>query len=250
MDLKINIDTASIASQFKELAMEVEQDLNKAVGNLAVVTHAKVAELASTELKSSLKTLKDNLGFAEISPGVWVVSIDEGALWIEEGIEQGMDIKPGLLKNNAKTSKSGSKYKIVPFDHGKAPSQLTPSALSIVSLLKEGLKQNKIPFKKIEKNSNGSPRLGKLHVLDIKSPIPGKGNTPSLKGVSIYQTMTKTGNVRRDILTFRTVSDSPASEGKWIHPGLEAKHFLEKSADWALNQWENIILPEILDKYK
>lgn len=249
MVLKIKIDAASIAAQFKELKVEVEQDINKGVANLAAITHAKVAEMAGNELKTTHKTLTDNLGFEEVTPGVWVVSIAEDALWIEEGIEANKDMKPDLLKNATKTSASGFKYRSIPFDHGAPPSQLTNSAQNIVNKLRSELKKQGVPFKKIELNANGSPRTGKLHSLDIDSEVPGKGNTPALKGVSIYQTVTKTGNVRRDILTFRTVSGGPASAGKWIHPGYTAKKFLDRAAEWATKEWEDKILPEILGKY-
>ena len=253
MALKIKIDTAGIAKQFKDLALEVEQDLNKGVANLAAITHAKVAELASSELKSSRKTLSDNLGFEEIIPGVWVVSIDQDALWIEEGISPNQDMKPDLLKNARNISKDGYKYRAIPFDYGKAPSQLTGYAQNVVSRIRANLKKEGVPFKKIEKfeagPKKGQPRTGKLHTFDWGGEIPGKGNTPILKGVSIYQTVTKTGNVRRDILTFRTVSGGPSSHGKWIHPGFEAKKFLDRAAEWATKEWEDKILPEILSKY-
>lgn len=247
--LNIKIDAAGIAAQFKELALEVEQDLQKGVANLAAITHAKVAEMANSELKTSRKTLTDNLGFEQISPGVWVVSIDEKAMWIEEGIDSNHDMKPDLLKNATKVSKDGHRYRSIPFDHSAPPSQLTPTANHIVGMLKESLKKEKIPFKKIERNEDGTPKLGRIHSKNFGGPIPGKGNTPVLQGVNIYQSITKSGNVRRDILTFRTVSDGPGSQGKWIHPGKEPKHFLERAEEWAMKTWEDQILPEILAKY-
>ena len=248
--LKININIDALTAQIKDFAMEAGEDLKKGVANLAAITHAKTAELAASELKTTAKTLKDNLGFEEISEGVWVVSIDQDALFIEEGIEPNTDMKPGLLKGATKTSKDGNKYRPIPFEHSKAPSQMTPASQHIVNILNQNLKKENIPFKKIEKNQDGSPRVGKLHSLNIDSPIPGKGNTPALKGVSIYQTLTKTGNVRRDILTFRTVSSGPRSAGKFLHPGMKAKHFLERAEEWALKTWEEQIMPEILNKYK
>lgn len=250
MALKILIDTASIAQQMKNMALEVKKDLDKGVANLAAITHAKVAEMANSELHSTRKTLTDNLGFEEVAQGVWVVSIDEKAFFIEEGIENNKDMKPDLLKKGAQISKEGHKYKSIPFDYGKAPSQLTGYAQSVVTRIRENLKKEKVPFKKIEKDAQGNPKLGKLHSFNWGGEIPGKGNTPVMQRVSIYQTMTKTGNVRRDIMTFRTVTDGPAGEGKWIHPGLQAKKFLDRASEWATREWEDKILPEILEKYK
>lgn len=250
MTLKINIDAAAIAEQFKEARLEAEQDIKKSVGDLAAMTHAKVAEMASQELHSTLKTLQENLGFEEVSEGVWVVSIDEGALFVEEGIPENTDMKPDLLKGATKVSKDGHRLRTIPFDHGKPPSQMTPTAQALVSQIKRVLKQEKIPFKKIEKNPDGSPRIGKLHSLDIDSDKPTpRASHPALKGLSIYQSQGSSGNVRRDILTFRTVSSGPSSEGKWIHPGLKAHKFLDRAYEWAVQEWEKSILPEIVAKW-
>lgn len=253
--LNFNIDAVGIAEQFKSFKLEVEQDLNKAVANLAAITHAKVAELASAELKSSRQPFMDSLGFEEISPGVWVISVDESGLWVEEGIESNKDMKPDLLAKNFKTSKDGNRYKAIPFDYSTPPSQQTPSAALAISYLKSQLRKEKIPFKKIERNDDGSPKVGKLHELDFGNRRgtmggPSKGNTPQFKNLSIYQSVTKSGNVRRDILTFRTVSSGPGSQGKWHHPGLQAKHFLDRALDFAMKTWEEQILPEIFEKYK
>lgn len=253
--LKFNIDVADIAKEFKDFALEVEQDCQKAVANLAAVTHAKVVQEANEELHSSRQDFMDSLGFEEISPGVWVISVDEGGMWIEEGIEANKDMKPDLLRDNAKVSKNGTRYKVIPFDYGKAPSQMTVGTQQLVSYLKQELKKEGVPFKKIERNADGSPKVGKLHELDFGNPGgrmggPGKGNTPVFKNLSIYQTITKTGNVRRDIMTFRTVSSGPGSQDKWHHPGLAPKKFLDRALDWAVKEWEEKILPEVLEKWK
>jgi hypothetical protein len=130
-------------------------------------------------------------------------------------------------------------------------------AQNLVTTIRAKLKKEGVPFKKIEKDANGSPRIGKLHTFDFSKGRSGREGNPDLKGVSIYQTLTKTGNVRRDIMTFRTVSSGPASQGKWIHPGYphdrtEDGHgwkFLDRAEKWAWNEWESKILPEILSKY-
>lgn len=255
MSLKFNIDAAAIAEQFKSFKLEVEQDLNKAVANLAAITDAKVKEMASQELETSRKPFMDSLGFEEVSPGVWVISVDETGLWVEEGIQPNKDMKPDLLAKDFKTSKEGHRYKAIPFDYGKGPSQNTPSTQVIVNYLKQQLKREGVPYKKIERNADGSPKVGKLHEFDFGNPRgtmggPGKGNTPVLKNLSIYQSITATGNVRRDILTFRTVSSGPGSQGKWHHPGLPAKKFLDRALDWAMKEWEEKILPEVMEKWK
>lgn len=255
--LKINFDVAKIASEFKELAIEAERELVQAIGGLAAMTHARVAEQASEKLKSSLKLFQDNLGFEEIQPGIWVVSIDQPALWIEEGIEAGHDMKPDLLKN-AEVGANGKRSKVIPFDHNTPPSQRNSVADKIVQDLKTALKGvnktrksgglNAISIGGIEKNSDGSPRVGKLHEFDLKSDKPtANAQHPALKGLTIYQSKdAKTGNIRRDVMTFRTVSDNSDADA-WIHPGYKGNKFLDDALAWATNEWESKILPEILE---
>lgn len=265
--LKFNIDVAGLAAQFKELAVEAEQSFMEGVKGLAAMTHAHVAEQASEKLHTSAKIFKENLGFEEIAPGVWAVSIAEPALWIEEGISKDHDMKPDLLKGSPG-------YKVIPFDPSKNPkagddgkfqSRPQDNQNTIAAQLKSGLaainkkgrqdfkaagqpgKYQNIGINKIEKDANGSPRVGKLHEFDMPSIYPSaKAKHPALKGVTIYQSKDeKTGNIRRDVLTFRTVStkSDPAS---WKHPGFEGKHFLDEAEEWAKNEWESKILPEIL----
>lgn len=251
MSLKITINVDSISKQFKEFAKEVEKDVKKGVATLAASTQAHVIELAQTELHSSRDIFLDNLKYEEISPGVHIISVLDKGFWVEEGLDAGFDMKPGLLDSpKAKTSKKGYKYLAVPFKHNTAPSKMTPVAKDVVSQIKKNLKKENVPFKKLELNADGSPRLGKLHSFNWGGEKLGKGNTGSLERVSIYQTTTKTGNVRRDIMTFRTVSGSPASQGKWKHGGVEGKKFLDRASNWAMATWEQFILPEIIKKWQ
>lgn len=246
--IKIHIDVAEIASQFKELALEVEQDLTKGVARLAAITHAKILEDSQQELHSSRKKYADALNkVEEISSGVFVIALDPSAMWIEEGIPENHDMKPDLLKN-PKVYPNGKKYKIIPFEHSKAPSEMTGYAKDVANRMKIQMEKRGTKFHKLEFNKNGSPRIGRLHEFDFKSEIPGKGNTPIMKGVNVFQSM-RGGKVRRDIMTFRTVTDGPESAGKFIHPGMTPKRYFDKASEWAVQIWEAEMLPEILKKW-
>jgi hypothetical protein len=242
MPLKFQIDAEAIAAQFKDYMLSIKEDIQKSVENLATLTRTRIVEEVDKTLHTSQKEYMEALGDAEeVAPGVWVISLDEKALWIEEGIEAGKDMKPDLLK--------GKKYRVIPFKYDKGPSQNSSFTQGLISEIRQKLRKEKIPFKKIEYDSNGSPRTGKLHEFNLGGPRPGKGNTPALTRLSIYQNE-KAGKIKRDILTFRTVSAGPASAGKWIHPGLTAQRFMDKAMDMATKDWEEKILPEILEKYK
>jgi hypothetical protein len=255
MPLKFQINADEIAAQFKEFADMVKADMRKAMDNLATLTRERIVEVAQNgenekregALNTSLKTYMDALSDAEeISPGVWVISLDEKALWIEEGMEK-HDMKPDLLK--------GRKSRIIPFRYDRAKTQNTPFTQGLIAQIRQALKRDKLSIKKIEYDKHGSPRIGKLHEYNLGGPRPGKGNTPALTRLNVYQTplysdiATKKMHVKREVLTFRTVKKE-GQEGKWIHPGLKAKKYMDKAMDQAVQDWEQKILPEIVEKWQ
>lgn len=247
MALKIQIDAAKIAEQFKEFAVEVEQDIRLAVKQLSLEARGRVEKRVNKELHSSRNIYLNNFGWAEVSQDIYVVYLDQPALWIEEG-QQAHDMKEDLLK--------GKKYRVIPFRYDKNPQDNTAFTQSLVDTVKRELRKNNVPFKKIEYNQDGSPKVGKLHEFNILSrkngtyiAAPGKGNTPALMRLTVYQKKdVNTGKVRRDILTFRTVTAGQTD--KWQHPGNEAKKYMDEAADWAMNQWETVILPQITKKWE
>ena|ERR1035437_2531859 len=261
MNIKLTFDVDKIAAQFKEFALSVEQDLIQSVAELAQLTKAKVETMAQADLHSSREEFLKALHYEDMGNGIHVVSIDESGLWVEEGIEPGKDMKPDLLKKGDISESTGNKYRIIPFDQNEKPSNSTPYAQSVIQRIRQGLKDSGshfdengvekkgLPFKKLEFNKDGSPRIGKLHSLNFGGERPGMGNTPVMDRVSIYQSMGANGKVKRDIMTFRTVSSGPGSEGKWIHPGFTAKKYLDQASDWAMQEWENNILPKAMEKW-
>ncbi len=249
MNLKFFIDAEALAATLKEFKEEAEKAIEEGVKNLAAMTHAKTIELANEKLKTTKKLYTDNLSFQEAAPGVWVVALDEPALWIEEGRKQG-DMTEDLLRKGAHTAKDGSRYKAIPFDHGKPSSQQSDFSKGLVAQIKSALKKANIPYKKLELDRSGSPRLGKLHTLNIASPFPSsRASHQALAGLNIYQTKTAKGNVRRDIVTFRVVS-SKHKGSKWIHPGREASKFMDEALSWAEEKFDSEILPQIMEKFK
>lgn len=245
--LKFEIDADAIAAQFKQFAKEVKDNIEKSMENLATLTRANIVEQTDKDLNTARSVYTDALGdVEEVAPGVWVISLDEKALWIEEGIEPNHDMKPDLLK--------GKKYRVIPFKYNRPPTQNSNLTNALVGQIKQTLKKEGLSMHKIEYNANGSPRVGKLHEYDINKPIsirPGKGNTEALTRLSVYQTEdAKTNKIKRDVLTFRTVSSGPASAGKWIHPGYTGKKYMDKAMEKAAKMWEEQILPEIMERWK
>jgi hypothetical protein len=248
MSLRFFFNTEAFVSEMGEFKNEVKAALDEAVKSLAAMTHAHVVETANKELSSTRKKFLDNLGFEEISSGIWVVSVDEPALFIEDGRKAG-PMHEDLLKNGAKVSKDGHRYRAIPFEHSKPDSQMSGFAQGMKAKIRSELKKAGVPFKKIEYNADGSPRLGALHRFNFSSPEPSqKASHPALSGVTIYQTKTPSGGVRRDILTFRVISEKRMD--KWHHPGLQPKDFLGRALQWAEQTWESEVLPAVMARFE
>ena len=248
MSLKFFADTDALSESFGELKEEVKRAMDEGVKALAAMTHAHVQELANEKLNSTRKRYLDNLGFEEVSKGIWVVSLDEPAMFIEDGRKAG-PMHDDLLRNGAKVSKEGFRYRAIPFEHSKPSSEQTGFQQNLKAKIRAELKKAGVPYKKIEYNGDGSPKLGKLHKFNFSSPLPSaKASHPALHGVTIYQSQDSHGKVKRDILTFRIITEKDKS--KWHHPGLEAKNFFEQSLEWAERTWESEILPSIYERFK
>lgn len=253
--LSFTVDVSKILTEANAHKNELRSDLESSFKKLALAADAKLKELAQKELGSGSRwtKFKNSMSFEELEKNFFCLTIDATGLWVEEGLPQNFDMKPGLLKN-AKISKAGHKYKVIPFEHSRPPRQTNGYGQNLIDRVKAELKERKLPFKTLEKHPNGVPKLGKLHSFNVNngdSEIPGKGNTPVLNGVTVYQRPNKvTGKVERGIFTFRTVTDSPDQQDKWKHPGIKAEKFLEQVQKWAEDAWNNEILPSILDKWR
>ncbi|HLD91707.1 MAG TPA: hypothetical protein VI911_11970 [Patescibacteria group bacterium] len=249
-NLKLDIDIESIVKDFKEVKKQVEAELVQGVQALASMTNARLYEVSRDGLKSLRKKYQDAIEFTNPEANLWIVSLKEEAMFIESGRKSGW-MSELLNGKSAKTSKDGKKYAIIPFEMSKNPSEQTPKAQDLTNQIKAFLKQQGVSYKKIEHNQDGSPRLGLLHKFDIDSARPSPmAKDPALKGLSIYQHKMSDGSIKRQHMVFRIIHESHQSQGKWVHPGLEAKNFMDSVFSWACEQWEQTILPSILKDYK
>jgi hypothetical protein len=244
---RVVVNTDSISRAFGEITQEMQLALTQGIQLASAMAFAHANELARDRLKSRLSMFLDGLSYQKITDGVWSIELDESKSWIDDGL-QPRDMKPDLLRKNAKTAKDGSRYKVIPFSHDKRPQDQTDKQKELVDSIKRELKVRKIPFKKIELKSDGSPRLGKLHTLNIDSARPtSKSSHPALQGVNIYQRLGPKGAIRRDIVTFRVVSSKQTD--KWFHPGLRPVSIMDDTYTWVVNEFENKILPDILASF-
>ncbi len=258
--LSIVIDLAEIREQYSLLEKQLEEKLTAAAASLATQTHAHILEQANSRLKTRREAFIEALQFEQLDSQTWAITVPQSARWIEDGMPQHNMLDDLLKSPKAKTSKDGGKYIVIPFKHNKGPTQQTPQQTSLLDTIKKVLKEKEIPYGKIEKNTDGSPKQGLLHKIDIAQPSPKAAHHTNhlLEGIRIYQKGKKNADgspklgkdghqsVSREIMTFRVATSKQKGTGKWDHPGLEAMNFLDEAHEWAMRLWESEIQPQIL----
>lgn len=268
MSKLFSIDVSeSLAVRLSELTKSIDGNLRKALDqailDLASAAYAKALELAKEKLDSTFDTYRDALKFEIVSPGVYSVSLGEEAKHLEDGYES-FNMRAGLLKNAKKVSRQGYRYRSIPFKHGKGQSgSSSGNMLDDLNRLRGGFGD-----KGITKGDDGKPLLGKIFSINrndtgmwslnpaqpgvaaanqrFGEPEPSK----NLVGLTKYQYGTKTRSgkdlIRSAYITYRTVSENPATfmkDGKptWQHPGFSGIHTFEQLIPWVEAQLDKIL---------
>lgn len=245
----------------------VKEQMKKAGEQLTAMTRAHIVEEANKKLHTRREMFIEGLSHFKLNDDTWVVNLDAKVRWIDDGLSAHNMLDDLLKSPKAKTSKDGSKYIVVPFQHKKGPTQQTPAQKNLLDTIKAELKSRGINYGKLEQGGDGKPKLGLLHSFDINTkptkthngPGQGKGpigsvvqgptGIPLLQGIRIYQREVKNKDggtsVRRDIMTFRVASSKHKGQGRWDHPGLPPAKLMDEAYEWAKRTWEREIVPQL-----
>jgi hypothetical protein len=269
---QINLDLGSLSDLSESVRAKVQRELSRAAGDLAAQTYAHIVEQVNEKLHSTREQYLEGLSIDKLAEGSWVVALDPKATWIEDGMERHEMIQQILSGGQpARVAKDGTtRYKIIPFKINKAPTRLTAAGRDLKNAAQSAMREQGMPWGKIEKDGEGNPIHGKLHKLDVMNkPIKtfhgaGQGHgpigdvrqgltgTPFLKGVNVFQNLVrgKTGRLytQKDVLTFRVISSKHMGTGRWIHPGVPARHFFDEAYRWSSNIWDTKIKNQILSR--
>lgn len=269
--LSFSVDISDILERYSNIAEELEAEVAREVEKLTIQAHAHVIELATAKLNSTKDLFIKNLdGPNQVDDHTWEIVIKKPAVWIEDGVPENFDMLPGLLASpKAKTNSKGERYIVVPFKHNRGPSQNSASQKILTDAVKSEMKKRDIPYGKIEKNPDGSPKLGLLHKFNTTKPDQkntvnppaqgpqgkpwqvnsrpqgqeGPGGRPYLWGLRVYQKEVEKADgskgTQKDIMTFRTATQKHAGV-KWIRPGSEGKNFLGDTLKWVEQEWEKV----------
>jgi hypothetical protein len=276
--LFVNIDTSGFGDLGGDLEKALKEEAIAANRELALMAQAKATEMANERLHNRRKKFIDALHLSQ-EGDVWVLSLDAGARWIDEGMPPHNMLDDLLASPKVKRAADGSAYVVVPFEHGpgKGSGENTPYQQDIVDTLKKEFKARKIPWAKIEKGDNGAPKLGKIRSFSIdhspvkshdgpgqgRGPIgdvrqgpnkrqvvgggPAGGGIPFLQGVAVYQRAKEGGGVQKSVMTFRIASSKHQGQDRWNHPGLEPTNIMDDVAKWAQEAVERDIFPKLID---
>lgn len=263
----LNLDLSDLLS-LRDIESTASEQGRKAMQDLVIQTEAHIIEEVQAKLHSTREKYLKALHVEQIDADAWSIILDPDAMWIEEGMDEHEMIDDLLKSSSAKTAADGSKYLSVPFEHKKGPTQSTQAQQDLTNTIKQEMKSRGIPWGGLEKDVSGKAKRGLIHSFDIMtaplktsegpgqghgpigSPRQGPTGIPFLAGVRVYQkgVRGKSGEEKmvKSVVTFRTASSKMKGSGRWVHPGLEAKLFLDEAAEWALKQWESKIRDQLI----
>ena len=264
----VNIDLRELINMQK-FGPAADKAMKDAARNLSAMTLNHIKREVQTKLKSRREKYDKALSIKQEGE-VWIIELDSAARWIEEGLPP-HEMIDDLLKKGAHTSKDGSKYKAIPFQHNKGPANTPASSADLSEAIQKEMKKRKIPFGKLETDAQGNPKIGKLHEFNVKTPNktgqgPGQGwgpvdkpkqgptGIPFLNGVQVHQKqVTDSEGKKRTIkaiTTMRMVSSKMKGTGRWFHPGLQPKLFFNEAQQWAIDEWEKMkgdVIQQVID---
>lgn len=265
--INVHFDLTDII-KLTDLKDQVEQAAKNAIRDLSAMSYGHLVEQVQNKLHSTREKYLEALSISQIDEQTWLINLDSKMVWLEDGMPQHEMIDDLLKSSKAKTSKSGSKYLAIPFQHNVKPTASTSAQKSLTETIKAELSKRNIPYGDLEKDAQGNVKKGLLHKIDITnnpiktahapgqgkgpigSPFQGQTGIPFLKGIRIYQkdVKDKAGKTTtaKGIMTFRTVSSTQKGSGKWVYPEKEGKFFLDETASWALEQWDKKIKDQII----
>jgi hypothetical protein len=234
-----DVKNYTLEEQFNTLGLELSQMTSEIIkraqesmGMLQQQVYGLIVEKVKEKTKSTSDIYLKNLGMSNDQDNVWVVYLKKEAAWIEDGIEEGEMID--RILNGGKPAKNGKngRYKTIPFQLNKKPSQASRAQMQIQDAVKRELKSRGLdkPIK-----VDGKTVQGRAATVNIDNFATSRiSRKPILSGVTIYQKSTfnkqRKERVSRDIFTFRTISESQKGSGKWVHPGSKGVKIFEEIA--------------------
>lgn len=238
-----------LGKDINKLTEDIAKEAKQQVQVLAAQAHSMIVQKAQTRLRSTRTQYIDALSIEKISSSedneIWAVTLNKSAGWIEDGQKAHNMIDALVNGPKAKVSKEGHKYNVIPFKQNKPSSEMSLAQNKLANYVKQQLKDRGLD-KTI--TQNGKPILGRAATVNLGSgPVTPKPQwrSPLLSGITVYQREEKTANgksrIKRDVMTFRVVSEKQKGSGLWDHPGRAAANFFEETSKELDVIWEQMV---------
>lgn len=271
MRFKLESDLTDLAAKLKSDIDKLKAKADQEAKRIAVTTHAFIIAKAKSELNSFqqqayLGKNEENLRYSKLGEGIYLIELDSEANFIEDGSPK--RFMKWLLDNNpkAKTAKDGSRYAHIPFSHSKSSStkNVNDSKSAFYDIISKRLKEENIDLNKIEKNSDGTPKLGIVHKINTNSIIASEKNRLNfsnprsqemaakiglkphsgihkLENLFITQRKGKSGEIVKEAVTIRTISSKHEAEGRWYYPQIKPFKGMQTGYEFAKSQMEEAV---------
>lgn len=290
---RLKVDTSELAAKLNTAKELIEDKVKPAVENLSIATHAFIVNKANETFKDSTFKREYYLGLGQygkesnkessrdervdnapkhlrwikLQDGLWVVELDEKAMWLEEGRDITFMgdwlLKPGA--KGVKSAKDGSLYRVIPFKQTSGMSDAPGTKPAFAELVRKQAAKQGINLKKIEKDQQGNPKTGVLHKLDMKpggtqSQYPGFFSRPrseeeaaktglkphggiyKLQGAVVVQRKNEKGKIKKETVVFRVISTKHKAEQRWMYPKVTPSNIFPQAYEWALQEWQKVVL--------
>lgn len=248
-DIEISVIADELGKNLKNLAPQVEAELQAAVQNLAQAAYAAMiskVQKMSLDPKNRQAYLKA-LKFHDLGDATWLISLDGD--WPNK-LESGYgpyNIKDVLLKSQkivevgsrsglpwVQKNKKGKKFAHVPFDHKpfsgeKSAGNLGDDIKKIEVMNRAGNMQS---ITETFKDLEGKPIAGKVAQAGVHP------TNPNLSGLVKYQSISESGRVSSIYMTYRTVGED--SKG-WQHPGHKGYQLFKEAEEYVNTELRNIL---------
>src|SRR6185369_14355641 len=116
------------------------RSLKKAAQQLTQQTREHIVEQANKKLKTRRQMYVEGLSAYQENDHTWIISLDASVRWIDDGMPAHNMLDDLLKSPKAKTTKDGTgKYIVIPFQHKKGPTQMTPAQANLNKTIKKEL---------------------------------------------------------------------------------------------------------------